>query len=630
MFFSHLTPVLSTFLAASVPVHGKCFKRPDEYGHMDWPKDKIEMKKKMFKYCSDLKSINIPAEVELVDDGAFFRSGLNLLELTAASREMTAGWAERAAEWAELTAECMERPAEWAERTAEWSEKVSECYTERDDRISELQDKVYERDGRISILQEKASEKDAQILELGKRIIALEGRAAELEGRCGETAPSTSPMLSPTASPTHAPTLSPSDHPTGSLSLFPTASPTDALTLSPSDSPSDSRSPSLSLTTSPTNAPTTECETPCTSTALVKIPSGNATFGYSIAIAGDTLVVGSPDAYGVALQKGAAYVFSRKTSGTWEEMQELVSLDGDRQHHFSQENIAFDGDTMLIGAYGASKYTGAAYVFTLQAGLWKQKQKLTAKDGEKNDRFGYDVAVHGDTLVVGAYGHQRYHGAAYIFSLQDGTWMQTDKLMALDKAKAAGFGNAVAVSPGLIAVSAWRHNQGESEVGAVYVYTPDTSGNWTQAQKLLASDGKGFDHFGTSVAASDDGTLFVGVPSHNETGSVYVFSCSTAGMCTETDVLRAVDGVAGDSFGESIATSCNTVVVGAIGTNENSGSVYTFTRQLAGGWVETSKIVATDGEQEKKFGSQVAISTHTVAVLEKIKGSAYVKEVCDS
>jgi len=90
----------------------------------------------MFTNCSDLKSINIPAEVEFVDDGAFFRSGLNLVELTAASREMTAGWAERAAEWAELTAECMERSveltAECMERSAEWSER-------RDERISVLQ-----------------------------------------------------------------------------------------------------------------------------------------------------------------------------------------------------------------------------------------------------------------------------------------------------------------------------------------------------------------------------------------------------------------------------------------------------------------------------------------------------------
>jgi len=553
MFFSHLNLVLTIFFAVSVPVHGKCFKRPDENGHVKWPKEKTQIKKNMFKNCEVLKSIDIPAEVEFVDDGAFFKSGLNLVELTAACREKTAGWAERA--------------AEWEERAAEWSERVTE-------------------------LQEKVSERNGRILKLGKRIVALEGRTFELEDRCGDTAPSTSPTLSPTASPTHAPTLSPSNSPTGSPTPFPTAS--------------------------PTNPPTMQCEAPCTSTALVKLPppAGTSIFG-GIAVVGDTLVVGSPDE--------AAYVFSRKNSGAWEQVQRLVALDGAKSDKFSSD-IAFDGNTLLIGAYGAAAETGAAYVFTLQEGLWKEKQKLTAPDGEERDIFGWDVAVHGDTLVVGASNHPywgKFSGSAYVYSLQGGTWNQTAQLVSSDGAAGDRFGGSVAVSQGFIAVGARFHDQEMyDDAGAVYVYTPDTFGNWTQTSKLLS----GGSNFGSSVAVSDDGTLVVGAIYTDAFGSVHVFSCTAAGACTETNKLQATDRASGDQFGFRVAVSCNTIVVGAWRDDKGLGSAYTFTRELAGEWVESSKILPE--ERKGYFGMNVAVSTHTVAIVNK--ESAYVKEVCDS
>ena len=139
------------------------------------------------------------------------------------------------------------------------------------------------------------------------------------------------------------------------------------------------------------------------------LPAGTKEFG-SIAVAGDTLVVGAPsNSTNTGYFLGAAYVFSRKTSGAWEQMQRLVASDAESDHFSS--DIAFDGDTLLIGASGAA-YTnddgsaGAAYVFTLQAGLWRENQKLTAMDGVTGDKFGYNVAIHGDTLVVGAVGDQ--------------------------------------------------------------------------------------------------------------------------------------------------------------------------------------------------------------------------------
>ena len=90
----------------------------------------------------------------------------------------------------------------------------------------------------------------------------------------------------------------------------------------------------------------------------------------------------------------------------WVQKQVLVASDGAQDNSFSWD-IAFDGNTLFIYSYGAGRYTdmGAAYVFTLQAGQWREKQKLTAAKGEKSDYFGYNVAVCSNTLVVGAIGN---------------------------------------------------------------------------------------------------------------------------------------------------------------------------------------------------------------------------------
>mmetsp|Transcript_33744 Transcript_33744/g.66680 ORF Transcript_33744/g.66680 Transcript_33744/m.66680 type:complete len:506 (+) Transcript_33744:52-1569(+) len=505
MFISNLVPVITTLLAGSVSVHGRCHIQPDIDGHVEWPADKPEIPEHAFRGCKKLKSINIPPEVKFIHDTAFYRTKINLLEVAASARQ----------------------------------------------------------------------------------------RVAELEDRCGERVPSISP----------------------SLSISPTR--------------------------------TDLCATPCTSTALVKLSAAsieNIAVAGSIAVAGDALVVGSPYENG---NSGAAYLFSRQTTGAWVQTQRLVASDRDVYDYFSLD-IAFDGNTLVIGSMGAGGTKGAAYVFTLQAGKLTETQKLTAVDGATGDRFGNSVAVHGDTLVVGAYGDDDRgfsSGSAYIFSLEEGgtetrTWEQSAKLVPLDGAAYDSFGDSVAVSPGLVAVGAPYHEEGGSNAGAVYMYTLDTLGSWTQAQKLQASDKGTNAYFGTSVAASDGGTVVVGAPCYdcsNGIGSVYIFSCTAAGACTETDVLRAVDGAAYDYFGGSISMSCDTIVVGANNDDDlvkYSGSVYTFTRQLAGGWVQTHKIVPTDGAAGDYFGYQVAVSRHTVAAGAPggpgSNGLAYVKEVCDS
>jgi hypothetical protein len=146
-------------------------------------------------------------------------------------------------------------------------------------------------------------------------------------------------------------------------------------------------------------------------------------FGYSVAVYGDTAVIG---AYGAADKSGSAYVFVR-SGGTWAQQFKLTAPaeDGDANDVFGY-SVAVYGDTAVIGAYGDDAgngiASGSAYVFVRSGNTWEQQFKLTAPadDGYAYDVFGQSVAVDGDTAVIGAYGDDDNglnSGSAYVFKL---------------------------------------------------------------------------------------------------------------------------------------------------------------------------------------------------------------------
>ena len=139
-------------------------------------------------------------------------------------------------------------------------------------------------------------------------------------------------------------------------------------------------------------------------------------FGYSVAVAGDTVVVGARDEDSEGLNAGAAYVFVRNGT-TWNEQDKLVASDAEANDYFGG-SVAISGDTVVVGApYGISggSSVGAAYVFVRNGTSWSQQGKLVAGDAQVDGRFGCSVAVSGDTVVVGASGEGSYAGAAYVF-----------------------------------------------------------------------------------------------------------------------------------------------------------------------------------------------------------------------
>ncbi len=370
-------------------------------------------------------------------------------------------------------------------------------------------------------------------------------------------------------------------------------------------------------------------------------------FGFSVAISGDTVVVGAY--FG---DNGSAYVFERNQGGlnNWGEVKKLTASDavaGDPLDIAFGRSVAISGDTVVVGARGnhdAGTLSGSAYVFERnQGGLnnWGERKKLTASDAAAGDQFGHSVAISGDTILVGAWHDDApcpfplctNSGSAYVFQRNQGgpsNWGEVKKLIASDGGSHSNFGFSVAGS-GDTAVVGGR---------AAYVFERHLGGlnNWGELKNL-----RQFGRF--SVAISGD-TLVLGDENDGtcpsvacESGSAYVYQRSQGGPNNwgEVKKLTASDAGAGDFFGISVAISGDTAVVGAWQDDDacpsdpscGSGSAYVFERNQGGpnNWGEFQKLTASDAAAGDLFGFSVATTGDTILVgawQDDDDGSAYV------
>jgi hypothetical protein len=343
--------------------------------------------------------------------------------------------------------------------------------------------------------------------------------------------------------------------------------------------------------------------------------------GTAVAIDGDTAVAGAyVDDIAGQENQGSVYVFTRLGTG-WSLETKLTASDGSRGDLFGA-SVALDGDTLVVGAYRddpSGTDSGSAYVFTRTGSLWTEQAKLTASDGAADDVFGVSVALDGDTAVVGATLDDigaTDKGSSYVFTRTGSLWTQQAKLTASDGAAGDRLGVSVAVAGDTAVVGAHLDDvEGNNAQGSAYVFTR-TGLLWTQQAKLTASDGAPGDDFGVRVAADGD-TALVGARFDDETavdqGSAYVFT--RAGLIwTQQAKLTASDAIIGDSFGLDVALEGDTAIVGAHldnAPNSDQGSAYVFTRS-GSVWAEQERLTASDGATDDQFGIAVDVDGDTV------------------
>lgn len=399
-------------------------------------------------------------------------------------------------------------------------------------------------------------------------------------------------------------------------------------------------------------------------------------FGWSVAIDGDIAVVGAyqedhnvVDAVPLS-NAGSVYVYRRGVDGVWFQMQKLVASDRTADDEFGW-SVAISDSTIIVGAHheghdafgGAYEYhAGSAYIFDLNiAGTWVQTQKIVGSqraddhyypdgrpdpaDEDLSDLFGGSVAISGNYVIVGAHNHDYglggvgtgflwNQGIAYVFERSGGVWTEVEKLQATVQKGWDRFGYDVNIDSTVAIVGVWAEDESEfgaaslMNSGAAYIFERDISGNWIQEQKLDASDRTTGDHFGKSVAIEGN-YLVVGAEQEDidgdggfgdtlsNAGAAYIFLKGGGGTWTEIQKIAASDRHDLDLFGDAVAISGTTILVGAWQQDfnedgaaelEDAGAGYFYSAIVCEEIFSSQDITICDGETY-----EIGESTYTIS-----------------
>lgn len=384
-------------------------------------------------------------------------------------------------------------------------------------------------------------------------------------------------------------------------------------------------------------------------------------FGAALALDGDLLAVGAPDAPG----GGRVYVYMR-SGGAWALAQVVASPFPQPGEQFGA-SVELYGYFLLVGAPlrdEAGVDSGAVFNLYYNGSSWQYATTVVGEDTAANDRFGHAIDQRDNNLLVGAPGHNAGAGAAYIFNQGAVQWFQQVKLTAPAPAAGDAFGSAAAVAIDAAVVGAPT----KGATGAAYAFAYG-AGGWTLEGQLLPPAGEPFQRVGSAVALDGD-IAVVGCPSDNfrhqwtlvyhrqaggwqyaDTVESYLASCQQGDTgCWLGDVLSKVGlpapgcpfGALADAdndcdvdvrdlgiflamnpdqlfpanpmptgAGRAVAVSSGRVIVGAprertFGVvNMGSGAARVY-ESSPDGYAEKAHLVAPDGKYDANFGAAVA------------------------
>lgn len=279
-------------------------------------------------------------------------------------------------------------------------------------------------------------------------------------------------------------------------------------------------------------------------------------FGCALSMDGDYLVIGARADDEKATKSGAAYIFKRNGE-TWVQQVRLTPQ-APPPYDFNEAlfgyRVSISGDYAVIGSPQESSDDGAAYVFKRDGNTWTQQVRLTS--AKQGDRFGSDVAIDDNTIVVGA----PWSGfSAYIFEQTGGTWAQTSKL----NFSGGGVGYSVDINGDTAAISAHQESPKGENSGVVYIVKRNQTGEWIQKVKLYPDDGAAGDAFGRDLKLFKDMLLIGAAGFYNDgKGSAYLYQQEGEQWVLQKK-LTASDGAAKDRFGYSLSLSDSHLILGA-------------------------------------------------------------------
>lgn len=337
--------------------------------------------------------------------------------------------------------------------------------------------------------------------------------------------------------------------------------------------------------------------------------------GQSVAISGSTLICGANDVDTTGgADAGAAYIYELSL-GAWTQQAKLVALDGATDDSFGI-SVAIDGDTAVVGAsfarIGTQASQGAVYIFVRSGGAWTQQAKLVGLDSDANDRFGRSVAIRENTVAIGS------TKGVYVFVRSGTAWVQSRAIAV----SAGNFGYAVSLSDDQLMVGAPNEVVGGfTAAGAAYIYqrTGSDLGPWNLQSRLTPSVQNTSMNFGKSV--SIDGVwAVVGAPGYmNGTtpnaGAAYFYR-RQGPTWIAMQQLKGSASPAGN-FGGAVSIYNQTAAIGSVGYQQlgyplsGTGAIF---KLINGTWVNRAMAWVSDPRPSARLGTSIAIFEQTAVI----------------
>src|SRR5688572_969695 len=336
--------------------------------------------------------------------------------------------------------------------------------------------------------------------------------------------------------------------------------------------------------------------------------------GWAVATSPGWAFCTSPGDDDVLNASGAIYVFQDTGSG-WTFAQKLKAGVPALQVQMG-ECVAASDSWLVAGApidapFGGA-YSGSAEVYRLEGDVWVHSQKLIPSDHQTAYHVGASADLSGERMVLGAPDDFTASGSVYVFELSGSTWVEVAKIAAPQREFFSRFGFDVAIDGDTLVAGAPFSDQGvpNSRQGAVYVFERSGS-TWQFQQLLVASDPQQHDNFGRSLALDGDRLLVGGYHDHAQTddGAMYVFE-RQGGVWTLTAELLASDDAGQTRFGSTVDLQGDLAIGSAPSDNDhglNAGTAYVFRRNAGGGWLQIAKATVPDPSSNGQIGAAVAL-----------------------
>ena len=331
-------------------------------------------------------------------------------------------------------------------------------------------------------------------------------------------------------------------------------------------------------------------------------------FGSSASLSGNLLVVGAPykNSY-----RGETYIFDCSIPTNCSQASVITELASNINNFFGA-SVSASGNLVVIGSPGANSNLGQVYLYNCAnfANCILQS-RLVAINGTSTDQFGWQTAISGNLIVVGAAGRNSNRGQVSLFDCTNPTaCFQSSSLVASDGSSGDYFGFSVALSGYWVLIGA----NGHYSAGEAYLFDCTISTACFQASILTAPDSAVGDKFGSAVAISGNLLVISSPAKSSNKGVVHLFYCSISTYCTLISTIFAAGGLAGDQFGYSLSIFQSLIAVGAPTQNLGMGTAYLFSCSIGSGCLQVAQLQASDGVLGDNFGTSTSISSNKIAV----------------